>query len=197
MVNRRIEREYIFGTAYIETMCQLRKTKEYKSDQSYFNALPIMTGLMETLDKMEALKKTLIARYEEFEEAKKLSEKMEKQKADLERKQQLAEARKTSKELEAILGGLGSGIEPETLVKLLKNHGNEVEKCGGILLLDIRKREEFNRNRIKTPDKWYKPAYVHIPIGNATPGAIGTKLIANSLQKEDYGKRHFFKLGMI
>ena len=189
------EKEYIFGTAYIDAVLQLRRTKEFKTDPKYYNPLPIMKKLTLTLDRMEELKNTLTERYDEFNHAQKAAEKMAKEHEAAEKVKAAETASNLTKRLEDELGKLKNCIDPEKLVLILRNYGDDLKAAGGMLLLDIRRREEFNRNRIQFLSKWHVPSVVHVPIENAIPGVIGTKLVNNSLLKTDYSHRHRFKIG--
>ena len=188
------EKEYIFGTAYIDAVLQLRRTKEFKTDPKYYNPLPIMKKLTLTLDRMEELKNTLTERYDEFNHAQKAAEKMAKEHEAAEKVKAAETASNLTKRLEDELGKLKNCIDPEKLVLILRNYGDDLKAAGGMLLLDICRWQEFSG--IRFPSNWHVPSVAHVPIENAIPGVIGTKLVDHSLLKKDYIHRHRFRIGM-
>ena len=98
------------------------------------------------------------------------------------------------KRLEDELGKLKNCIDPEKLVLILRNYGDDLKAAGGMLLLDICRWQEFSG--IRFPSNWHVPSVAHVPIENAIPGVIGTKLVDHSLLKKDYIHRHRFRIGM-
>ena len=217
------EREYIFGVSYITTMMALRKSKEYRSDKAFYDRLSTMQKLIPKMERIEEVKKDLEKLYSDYEAAQKAKD-MEQKHEQAIRQEKIKKAQEASKDFTDILETYSRSITPENLVKLLRNHVTDLNKVGGILILDIRKRDEFNRNRIdfsqkgigfilkflfsnmcrkfltvcfvtfKTKKGWFRPFYVHIPIENATPGVIGTKLAQNSLLSDGYENRHRYRL---
>ena len=154
-----------------------------------------MTKLISTVERMEDLKNILIERYEELDHAKKASEKLAKDRETAEAVKAATALKNGTKKFQETLGSFKNVIDPDKLLKLFMEFENDLTAAGGVLILDVRKRDEFNRNRIDFREKWYVPVYCHVPIENAKPGIIGTKLVNNSLQKVGYEKRHSFRLG--
>lgn len=190
------EKEYIFGTAYINAVLQFCQTEEFKTDTEYYNALPIMQNFTFIKSHIEELKKTLSDRYYWFNHTIKAVEKRTKEHEAAQRTLKLPN--RTDDTLDDVLDDTLINkvfLKPKKLVSLLQSYDEDLKAAGGILLLDIRPQEEFNRNRIQFPPEWHVPSVVHIPIENAIPGVIGPELVNNSVLKTDYHDRHRFRLG--
>ena len=71
------EREYIFGVSYITAVMSLRKTKEYKSEKSYYDKFPTVQKLIPKINRIEEVKKELEKLYSDFEDAQKAAKDIE------------------------------------------------------------------------------------------------------------------------
>lgn len=178
------EKEYIFKFALLETLVNFRQSVAYKNNKKVHDGKAFMKRLVPVLERTELLKQILESRYSGFIEEKIRFESIKEENERKEREAQKALQEKLSQKVDEIINKSPTGIQPKELVELVKDHGQKMYEAGGIMILDIRSREAFNRNRIAFLPKWpYHPALIHVPIQNVSADqCIGPQLTKDSLK---------------
>jgi len=182
------EKEYIFKFALLETLVNFRQSASYKNNKKILDGKTFMKRLVPALERTELLKQILESRYSGFIEDKIRFESIKEEKERKEREAQKALQERLSQKVDEIINKSPTGIQPKELVELVKDHGEKMYEAGGIMILDIRSREAFNRNRIAFLPKWpYHPALIHVPIHNVSADqCIGPQLTKDSLKIPNY-----------
>ncbi|XP_054751907.2 ubiquitin carboxyl-terminal hydrolase 8-like [Lytechinus pictus] len=161
------ERAYVLFMKYLTLWKAVQKAKDYKSNKDYIDTLIGKAGCRKAIDKAEELSASLTLRYNELEEAKEASKKLEEEKEKVK-----TNGLKDGKSKDGEEGSVENGVPEEEkkrefgkdgVVTAIELYHELVSNTNSVLIMDVRRSDHFKDSHMTIGECMSIPAEILKP----------------------------------